>query len=134
MDECVRIRQPTKAKRAFTFVGEKRERQWGGWYRDVQLSDGTVVLVGVEKGRPAKGMYGVKGFMWHGVVRGKDGRTIWGGQVDKSCGAERLLWVARLIPDNTPCRQEPHVFSYRLGHVRTCQTGICATSKKWSPF
>lgn len=70
----------------------------GGWFRDVIFADGRVVRVGVTKGRYAAGMYGVKGYHWHGWVQDRwTYKSLLNERVPKSLGARGLLIDAGLI-------------------------------------
>ena len=74
----------------------------GGWSRRVSFSDGSVYVVGVERGKMARIMYKPRGqnrgFHWWGFVRTHEGRRVWEDRVGKSLGARGLLRLAGLVP------------------------------------
>ena len=79
------------------------------WHAQVSVRDPRfpttpprLLRVGLERGNPARGMYGVKGFHWFGYVRDERGGTIWHERVEKSAGVRLMLRCAGLLPWPAP--------------------------------
>lgn len=62
------------------------------------LVGGARYFTGVERGKRVRIAFKPRGenigYHWHGFVNDGDGRCLWSGRVDKSCGVRKLLRLA----------------------------------------
>jgi hypothetical protein len=78
----------------------ERHESMSGRYATV-LVDGVRYFTGVERGKRARIAYKPRGenvgYHWRGFVNDNQGRCVWSGRVDKSCGVRRLLRFAGVV-------------------------------------
>lgn len=82
----------------FTIIWRRQREGESTWSVEVEV-EGRRYYVSVERGRMARGMYGVRGFHWYGVVREVEGEAqyLFRDRVNKGTGLRWLLERAELI-------------------------------------
>lgn len=74
------------------------------------LVNGVRYFTGVERGKRVRIAYKPRGenigYHWRGFVNDKDGRCVWSGRVDKSCGVRTLLRFAGVVGQETKEKEE----------------------------